>query len=326
MLDIVIPTYNRLNYLKKTIQSVIHNRLDNIVNLIVFDNGSNDDTQNWLTEFECIYKFKYIRSETNIGIIESWNLCKDLGANKYVMLLHDDDELTDKYLNLVVDFIKKNNDCALIHTGVNIIDENGVVCNQKIKKYPKILSGEDYFRKYINGKAGKTAAFGEFICPTVVYNRELIPKDIYFNPKTPFTLDVVYFLKCTRYGNVGYISEPLLNYRVHSESASSSIYNRLIVKMEDRRHHTIFLKNEILNRLGENKQYLAKDYYYNALSADIWFYSLSMKNIQYINLLALIVKLVKFERKLVFYRCFWVNVVKAIIPKPIINLTRKING
>ena len=319
MLDIVIPTYNRLNYLKKTIQSVIHNRLDNIVNLIVFDNGSNDDTQNWLTEFECIYKFKYIRSESNIGIIGSWNLCKDLGTNKYVMLLHDDDLLTDKYLNRIVDFIKNNNDCALIHTGANIIDENGVIFNQKIKNYPKILTGLDYFRKHINGKAG-------FICPSVVYNRELIPNYNYFNPKTPFTLDVVYFLECTRYGNVGYIAEPLFNYRVHSTSASSYMSERLAVKMEDRKHHFIFLKNEILKRIGENKQYLAKNYYYQALSADIWFYSLSMKNIKYINLLALIVKLVKFERKLVFKRCFWINIVKAIIPKPIINLIRKING
>ena len=49
--SVVIPTYNRERYIRESIESVLEQSYKNIVEIIVVDDGSNDNTKNIVLTF-----------------------------------------------------------------------------------------------------------------------------------------------------------------------------------------------------------------------------------------------------------------------------------
>lgn len=69
ILSLCIPTYNRCVYLKKSIQSIIRQKafLDGLVEIVISDNASTDDTYKICKEFADKFEnIKYYRNEINI--------------------------------------------------------------------------------------------------------------------------------------------------------------------------------------------------------------------------------------------------------------------
>lgn len=100
LLSICIPTYNRKNFLKDTIESIISQPEflnSNDVNIVISDNSSTDGTKELVKDYCRIYgnKILYSRNDTNIGF-----------AN------------FDKVLSIANgEFLKLNNDTLLLKPG-----------------------------------------------------------------------------------------------------------------------------------------------------------------------------------------------------------------
>lgn len=70
LLSICIPTYNRVEYLKRSIESIIHQKafIDNKVEIVIADNASADGTDIMVNEYTKQYdNISYYRNEKNIG-------------------------------------------------------------------------------------------------------------------------------------------------------------------------------------------------------------------------------------------------------------------
>lgn len=69
LVSICIPTFNRANYLKQTLDSIVNQSefLDERVEVVVFDNGSIDKTHEVCNEYMCYSNFFYHRISENIG-------------------------------------------------------------------------------------------------------------------------------------------------------------------------------------------------------------------------------------------------------------------
>lgn len=95
--SVVIGTYNRIEFLKATIQS-LRNELSGVENeIIVVDGGSDDGSTEWLTEQKDIITIvQHNRGEINGRPIErkSWGYFMNLGfraaSAKYICMLSDD--------------------------------------------------------------------------------------------------------------------------------------------------------------------------------------------------------------------------------------------
>ena len=92
-ITIITCTYNRIEKLKKNIQSVKEQNFENYEHIIL-DDGSNDETQNYLSKIND-KKIKYFRFDTNYGqptlLFNSNIFSKILGD--YVVFLDSDDYL-----------------------------------------------------------------------------------------------------------------------------------------------------------------------------------------------------------------------------------------
>lgn len=108
LLSICIPTYNRAEYLKKTIDSIINQKdFDERIEIVISDNCSTDNTENLCMEYTSKFSnIKYFRNDDNIadrnfplvinrakGLLRK--LCNDTllfneGSLKYLLQLEED--------------------------------------------------------------------------------------------------------------------------------------------------------------------------------------------------------------------------------------------
>ncbi|UOE48195.1 glycosyltransferase [Mucilaginibacter sp. SMC90] len=120
MISILIPTYNRSEFLLKNLiaLSVIIKQaglVDNI-EIIVSDNCSIDDTSEVVTNFAKDHqlKIKLFKQERNIGLEANALFVLEKGTEQYVMFLGDDDYISYDYLVECVRIIKADPDLYVI--------------------------------------------------------------------------------------------------------------------------------------------------------------------------------------------------------------------
>ena len=97
--SIVIPTYNRVDTLKDTIQSALNQKGCDDYDIIVCDNNPerNDDTERFIVSLKCP-KIFYYKNVQNIGLFGNLNRCGELCRGEYFVCIHDDDILYSDFL------------------------------------------------------------------------------------------------------------------------------------------------------------------------------------------------------------------------------------
>lgn len=98
MISVIIPTYNRLFSLKDTIKSLEAQSLDvGEFEVVVVDDGSNDGTYEWLSEYRGRLDLKCIRHPTNRGTATTRNDGIRTAKGDIIVFL-DDDMVADRDL------------------------------------------------------------------------------------------------------------------------------------------------------------------------------------------------------------------------------------
>lgn len=123
--SVIMPTYNRSAYLRRSIPSFIQQTYQNC-ELIVVDDGSNDNTYGVLNE--------YMNGHDNIRFLRHSNrklsLSKNAGikaaTGKYIAFLDSDDEYKPDYLEKRVQFMETNPSIDLIQGGAIVIGDEYV--------------------------------------------------------------------------------------------------------------------------------------------------------------------------------------------------------
>lgn len=97
-IDVVIPTFNGMNFISETIESVLNQSVAAILNVIVVDDCSVDGTFDYVErKFGQLDNFKLIRNEINLGPAASRNIGIHVGYSPYIAFLdHDDVWAVDK--------------------------------------------------------------------------------------------------------------------------------------------------------------------------------------------------------------------------------------
>lgn len=94
LVTVYIPTYNRLELLKRAVESVLNQDYKNI-ELIVVDDGSNDGTVEYLNELSKQHKnFRFFVNEVNSGACVSRNKAIWAASGEFITGLDDDDEFS----------------------------------------------------------------------------------------------------------------------------------------------------------------------------------------------------------------------------------------
>ena len=95
LLTIAIPTFNRCELLKQSLDSLLVQIPDDgTVELFVSDNACTDETRAVIEEYRKKYpRLQHIRNQTNVGPDGNFLQCYERAAGKYVWIFSDDDLL-----------------------------------------------------------------------------------------------------------------------------------------------------------------------------------------------------------------------------------------
>ena len=93
--SIIVPTYNREEYIIKCIDSILDQTYDNF-EAIIIDDGSTDNTDNLVKKYHD-KRIKYFKN-TNHGIGYSRNFGLNKAKGDYIFFLDSDDYLDENML------------------------------------------------------------------------------------------------------------------------------------------------------------------------------------------------------------------------------------
>lgn len=96
LVSIVIPTYNREDFIREAIESALSQTYAN-TEVVVVDNCSTDKTWDTICGINSP-KVKAYRNESNIGPVLNWKKGVELSNGEYVKLLFSDDMISNNYI------------------------------------------------------------------------------------------------------------------------------------------------------------------------------------------------------------------------------------
>jgi glycosyltransferase involved in cell wall biosynthesis len=137
LLSICIPTYNRSNYLKQTVESIICQELfinSDEVEVVISDNCSEDSTESIAKEFIQLHpnKIIYFKNSKNLSD-KNFQLALSRGRGQYLKLNNDYLKHINNSLEVILKLIKSN-----LVEKPNIYFMSGAIGNKdKLKGYGK---------------------------------------------------------------------------------------------------------------------------------------------------------------------------------------------
>jgi glycosyltransferase involved in cell wall biosynthesis len=210
-IDIIIPTFNRAQVLKRAIESVLNQTYQNF-SLFIVDDGSTDETPIFLKQIQNNKKVK-ILSQKNLGVSAARNLAIKTSKSPWISFLDSDDEWLPEKLMTQVNFIQNNPEVKFVHTQEQWI-RNGVRVNPH-KKHNK--NTPDIFLESLERC---------LISPsTVIMKRELFSQTGLFNEELPVCEDYDLWNKILARNNVHFIDVYLTKkYGGHNDQLSNQYF------------------------------------------------------------------------------------------------------
>ena len=207
-ISVVIPSYNRKDFLKRSIDSAI-NQTKKPLEIIVVDDGSTDGTEAMI---KSDYDFVKFIKQKNKGVSAARNIGIEVSIGEWICFLDSDDEWKKDKLEKQIIAMKSNQGYKFFHSN-EIWIKNGIRINQK-KKHKKY--GGDIFDKCLD------------ICrispSSVMIDKTVFDEVGTFNEDLVVCEDYELWLRiCDKY-RVFFIDEPLIiKYGGHQGQLSYSI-------------------------------------------------------------------------------------------------------
>lgn len=121
--SVIIPCFNHERFIEQAITSVFEQTYKN-VELIVIDDGSEDNSRSLIELLRKRYNFSYF-TQPNSGISVTLNKCIRHSTGEYICLLASDDFYAPEKISTQVAFYEQNPSLGFIHSGCISVDENG---------------------------------------------------------------------------------------------------------------------------------------------------------------------------------------------------------
>ncbi|MBP6342585.1 MAG: glycosyltransferase [Candidatus Omnitrophica bacterium] len=209
LVSVIIPAYNKAEYTRRTVESVLAQTYSSL-EVIVVDDGSTDNTAQVMAAFKD--RIRYIL-KPNGGACSARNAGIKASSGEYIAFIDCDDLYEPRKIEVCADYLNSHPEYGFVHTAANLIDHQERV--EGIYDHPKSRRLGWITRRLI---------LGNHICnSTALIRREILFKAGFFDESifTPGDWDL--WLRLSETAQVGYIREPLTKYRI----TDNYIFNRL---------------------------------------------------------------------------------------------------
>lgn len=237
--SVIIPCFNAAQYIEDTLDSIYSQKINGTFEVILIDDGSNDDLKNRLSKFTELQYFYQI----NTGVSAARNYGLKLAVGNFVIFFDADDIMSEN-------FIQDRLEPLLIS------EEFGFSCGT-VEPFP-------IKRKLLYGAANQIDEEVLLYNPTIatcpsnylIRRKILIDNGIIYNENLSSSADRFYLLELNRVSKCVLVKKSPLLYRISETSMSHHISESLIndsnsFLVEVKKYHLIpdSIKNIFLRKI-----------------------------------------------------------------------------
>lgn len=117
LLSVIIPVYNKAEYLAKCIESILKNKLYN-TELIFIDDGSDDGSDEILDRYACDRDNFIVVHTQNRGVSMARNLGLKIARGEYVGWIDPDDYISPEWFSIIYPHMLSNYDLIMFEMGI----------------------------------------------------------------------------------------------------------------------------------------------------------------------------------------------------------------
>jgi glycosyltransferase involved in cell wall biosynthesis len=240
--SIVIPTYNRAELMRQTLDSVLAQTYRDL-EVIVTDNASTDDTPDIMRAYcERDKRIRYIRKPVNDGALANFNTGFTAATGDYVGVLDSDDLIAPTKIEKQVALLRATPDADVAHTCFYYMDENGVLIDKTM-----MLREGDLFEAHLKYEA-------LIWLNSVIMTRKCADYLRHYDPLAFPADDIDMMIRAARGGfKFVCVQEPLYSHRFHSSNMTLNTrrMTQAIVGIYER----LYAEPEIAEKFGAWKNY-----------------------------------------------------------------------
>lgn len=264
LVSVIIPSYNHGKYIEESVKSVIGQTYNNF-ELIVIDDGSNDNSVSILRELSNNYGFKLV-VQNNRGIAATLNRgIKEIANGKYISYCSSDDILLPNKLEVQVAYMEKNPEVAASSGGYITINSEG----KEVKKKSFTYSEYNFKDVFVYGK--------RIPAPGTMLRKADVLKVGGYNENLAID-DAVMWLKLTELGyTISILPHVLFKYRRHSYNISK---NHNLMRREQLKYYNLYKDHKLFN-VALNNYYLREFNYLCKRDKKKAMQSISKVNVRY---------------------------------------------
>ena len=222
-ISILIPVFNRDDYVSDCIQSALNQTYKDI-EIDIVDNASTDDTWNIIKKYsEKDARVRVFRNSTNIGPVKNWMRCIDEATGEYGKILWSDDLIAPDFLEQTLSILDDHEDVGFVFTGTELFLDGA---DRKSEYYFISDTGVYKSNQYIEGVLFD---FNYPVSPgcALFRMRDLrknLLVDIPNKIKSDFAMHAIgndlllFLLTAAEYKKFGFVNKKLSFFREHGES------------------------------------------------------------------------------------------------------------
>ncbi len=219
LLTVCLITYNQVEYIRQSIDSVLAQKAEFVWNLVIADDCSADGTREILLEYQQRNPslIHLILQEVNVGPAKNWSDLVDFPKSKFIAYLEGDDYWIDPFkLQKQIDILEKNQDINIVFTNVLVL-ENG--------NFEKYLSLDDRINSFDIHSQRDFFLMMKDWAPmlTCTFRRSEFAVSEMIRPVYNFPGDFQIIFLSLRTGKIHWLNDVMGVYRVHSESMSRTL-------------------------------------------------------------------------------------------------------
>ncbi|CAN5613071.1 N/A [soil metagenome] len=216
---ICVPTYNSESTLRETLESLLNQTYRNL-SIKIFDNASTDKTleiaRSYATQDARVQVFT---NSTNVGAEGNFNRCLAAAEGDFTAIFHADDVYENSMVEQQVRFLIEHPECSAVATQASIIDGRGH--NHGKRFVPSELRAGAEFSLSFDRLLQLTLEYGNFVtCPAVMARSSVYRDQIESWNGSAYgsSADLDVWLRLAQIGDFGFLTTPLMRYRVSEAS------------------------------------------------------------------------------------------------------------
>lgn len=198
--SIGIPTFNRAQTLRKTIEAVLSQTFSDL-ELVICDDASTDETAEVVASYED-HRIRYIRNRKNLGLYQNINRCIELSRGEYVAVYHDHDDYLPTIVEESVKVLDAHPNVGFVHTAIRSKNSHSEIVYTFVEDWPVVMAGRTFAEKIMH-------RWDSPICGAVaMVRRSLCDQVGYFDALLGASADIDMWVQLALLSDVGYVATP----------------------------------------------------------------------------------------------------------------------